>query len=440
MELIQYFTDPVLRAPMIGSMLMSTAASLVGVIVLLRRQSLIGEALSHAAYPGVVLGVVVMGIFYGDLTGSDFINVVMLIGAFITACLGVWLLRWMEEKLRVYPDAALCFVLSFFFGLGILIASYIQFPFSNLYRQIQTYFYGQAATLTDFHIVTYGSLVALIAFFLILFRKEFKVWIFDPQFAQVVGLNLSSLEIVFILLVALSVVIGIRSVGVVLMSAMLIAPAAAARQCAKNLKEMFFWAIVFGAFSAGLGTYIANEVSWQLLKKYPETRMILPTGPMIVLVASSICLAALFLAPERGILARGLRQIRFRAASLQENLLKTLFRIGPSPLFSLKEHLLVNKWHLRYALSKMIRQGWVKKDQTLYTLTKDGTFKAKHIVRLHRLWELYLADYVGVGPERVHASAEEMEHILTPELEKELTKILNDPKQDPHHQPIPPPQ
>lgn len=423
---------------MIGSMLMCTAASLVGVVVLLRRQSLIGETLSHAAYPGVVLGVIAMGILYGDLTGSDQVSFAMLVGAFMTACLGLRLMRWMQQKLKVYPDAALCFVLSFFFGVGILISSYIQFSFSNLYRQVQTYFYGQAATLTDFHILTYGSLVLLIAFFLLLFRKEFKVWIFDPEFAQVIGLNLSFLEVIFLFLVAASVVIGIRSVGVVLMSAMLIAPAAAARQCAKKLRSIFYLAVLFGAMSAALGTYIANEVSWQLIEKYPGTRMILPTGPMIVLVASSICIAALLFAPEKGMVARGVQLICFRASNLRENLLKTLFRLGPSPVFTLKEHLLVNEWHLRYALSKMIRQGWISVDQHLYALTKDGALKAQHIVRLHRLWELYLADYVGVGSERVHASAEEMEHILTPELERQLTEVLNDPKQDPHHQPIPP--
>jgi manganese/zinc/iron transport system permease protein len=419
-------------------MLMCLAASLVGVMVFLRRQSLIGEALSHAAYPGVVLGGIVIGLLFGDITGGDVISLAHLGGAFLTALLGMKLIGFLEKQMKVYPDAALCFVLSFFFGVGILLASQMQFHFSNLYRHVQTYFYGQAATLTDRHILLYGLLVLAVISSLFLLRKEFKAWMFNSSFAQMLGINISLLDTLFLFLVTLSIVIGVRSVGVVLMSAMLIAPAVAARQYATSLKMMYVWAALFGTASAFLGTYLANEGSWWVIKNYPGSRMTLPTGPMIVLAASAFCIGALSFAPERGIISRLIRIMRFRAACVRENLLKTLWRIGPAKLEALRERLFVPSLYLKLVLLQMQRQGWVKQENSSYTLTKEGSLRASHIIRLHRLWELYLADYVGVGPGRVHASAEEMEHILTPELERELTEILHHPTQDPHHQPIPP--
>lgn len=433
MVIFDYFTDPVLRAPMIGSILMCLSAALVGVLVFLKKQSLIGEALSHAAYPGVVLGVIIIGLIFGDATANPFSGFAMLGGALITAIMGVKLIDFLEKEVRVNADAALCFTLSFFFGIGITLASHIQFSFSNLYRQVQIYFYGQAATMTDIHIVIYGALVLFVLICLFFFRKEFKTWIFDPEYTKIIGINTKLLSAVFLLLVSLSIVIGIRSVGVVLMSAMLIAPAAAARQCTSNLKKMFLISGLFGVLSACFGTYLANEIGIY-------ANINLPTGPMIVLTASIFCILALFFAPEKGLFIRMFRILQFRSNCLNENLLKTLWREGkhkPSAYASLKKHLFVPSLHLKWALYRLKRQGFITKSNGSFSLTKDGILKAEKIIRLHRLWELYLSDYVGIGALRVHSSAEEMEHILTPELEKELTKLLHDPKKDPHEQPIP---
>src|SRR5579862_1303340 len=162
-----YFTDPVLQAPTIGSMLMCLSSALVGVIVFLRKRSLLGEALSHAAYPGVVLSVSLMAIFFP--LSSDFIAVAILIGAFITSFLGLWTIEKMQSRLRVKDDAALCFVLSVFFGAGVLIASRIQFTHALWYKTIQIFLYGQAATMTDVHVFIYALLalfVVVILFFL----------------------------------------------------------------------------------------------------------------------------------------------------------------------------------------------------------------------------------------------------------------------------------
>jgi manganese/zinc/iron transport system permease protein len=175
---------------------------------------------------------------------------------------------------------------------------------------------------------------------------------------------------------------------------------------------------------------------------YPDVRLALPTGPMIVIVASLICLFSLMLAPERGLLLRVVRIARFRYQCICENLLKAMWRYGSDKEISftdIAKRQSAPAWYLRFVLMRLSSQGWIVKSSTdAYHLTSEGSQWAARIVRLHRLWEVYLVDYLGVGSERVHRSAEEMEHIITPDLEKQLTMLLKDPQRDPHHQPIPP--
>lgn len=435
-----FFTDPVLRAPTIGSMLMCLTAGLVGSILFLRKQSLIGEALSHAAYPGVILGVLAAGVLSVTDTEGLTLSLFILMGAFLTGLLGIWVIHLLERKLKVPSDAALCFVLAAFFSVGITIASEIQFSYTLLYKQAQAYLYGQAATMTDLHILIYGLLASLVFIVIFLFYKELQVMAFDRQFAKTLGIPTRLIDTWLFTLVILAVIIGMRSVGVILMSAMLIAPAAAARQFTNRLSVLLVLAALFGLLSGFFGNYLSVEAAHYLTERYPNSRIALPTGPMIVLLASFICVGALLLAPERGLLVRFVRAAFFRYTCIGENVLKTIWRLDAKGQISLKQiarYQTTSIFYLYFILKRLTQQGWIKKTDHLYQLTPDGEIRAAKIVRLHRLWEVYLANYLGVGRERVHRSAEEMEHILTPELEKKLIILLNDPKQDPHHQPIP---
>lgn len=432
-----YFTDPVLRAPTIGCMLMCLAAALVGVIVFLRKQSLVGESLSHAAYPGVIVGVIIAGALN---TGEDhelLLTLLSMGGAFVASFIGLWTINFLEKRLSVPSDSALCFVLAAFFGIGMTLASQVQFIYSSLYRQAQVYLYGQAATMTDVHIFIYGALAVAVIVFILIYYKEILTITFDSDYARTLGINTRAVNGVVFFLIVLAVVIGIRSVGVVLMSAMLIAPAAAARQYTDKLNRIFFLAAFFGVLSGFLGNYFSVTTSLQLSAAFPTARMALPTGPVIVIIATLICLFSLMFAPKRGILLRLTRIALFRYQCTCENILKTIWRYGAGknvPLEEIAKYQNVSSWYLQYILKRLSSQGWIEQS---YRLTPEGLLRAEKIVRLHRLWEVYLVDYLGVGVERVHRSAEEMEHIITPEIEAELVAILDNPKYDPHHQPIP---
>jgi len=432
-----YFSDPVLRAPTIGSMLMCLAAALVGVVVFLKKESLIGEALSHAAYPGVITGILIAGIFEVSEEREIALSSLVIIGAFLSAVVGLKMIYYLRRHLNIRSDSALCFILSVFFGIGLTLVSEVQFVYPSLYRQAQTYLYGQAATMTDVHIAIYGSLSVAVILVLLLFYKEIQALAFDHSYAKTLGINVKAIDTLVFLLIVLSVVIGIRSVGVVLMSAMLIAPAAAARQYTNKLYWMFILASFFGLLSAFLGNYLSVELTKSIATSH---RFALPTGPMIVIVASLICFFSLMLAPERGFLLRMLRIGSFRYHCMGENLLKAIWRLNESKPLTFEEIAKsqnVSRWYLYFILNRLVHQKWLQHKKDGYALTPEGRLRAARIVRLHRLWEVYLVDYLGVGAERVHRSAEEMEHIITPELEAELTLLLKDPKQDPHSQPIP---
>jgi manganese/zinc/iron transport system permease protein len=429
----QFFTDPVLRAPTIGSMLMCLAAALVGVLVFVRKRSLLGEALSHATYPGVTFAIICAGFF----TLEEIAPLLVLVGAFFSSLVGFWVVDHLEKKVKVPPDAALGTVLALFFGVGVTVASFAQNSYPHLYRQMQSYLYGQAATMTDRHLVLYGALALMVLLFITLFYKEIVTLSFDFQYARTNGIAHPSLDLGLFLIAVLALVIGVRCVGVVLMSAMLITPAVAARQFTNRLSTMFLLAGLFGSLSAFLGVYCSVK-----LPEMVQVRYSVPTGPMIVLAGGGIALYALFFAPKRGLVSRYLRIAKFKGVCIEENLLKALWRLNQRGGHGMRFKQIAQKIglsspYLYLLLYRLVRQKAVIKEGPLYHLTPLGTKRGARIVRLHRLWEAYLVNSLGLKVERVHKSAEEMEHILTPELEKQLADLLDHPTQDPHDQPIP---
>ena len=296
--ILYYFTDPVLRAPTIASMLMCLAASLTGVIAFLKKQSLIGETLSHSTYPGMLLGVVFVGAL-GSEDNEAYLTFILLITSFFSALIAYFCIHFLERFAKVRSDAALTFILSSFFGIGITLASRIQFTHTKLYKQSLSYLFGQAATMTDIHIVIYGVLSLIVILFISLSFKELEAITFDRNYALSLNIPVRAIENLIICLIVLSVVIGIRSVGVTLMSAMLIAPAISARQFTSHLSKMLALAAFFGLLSAFLGNFFSVELSQWISSGKLRARATFPTGPSIVIVASLICILSLLCTAKR---------------------------------------------------------------------------------------------------------------------------------------------
>jgi manganese/zinc/iron transport system permease protein len=258
------------------------------------------------------------------------------------------------------------------------------------FQQIQIFLLGQAATMLDTHIWLYAGLTLLCLSVLVVTFRSLEILHFDPEYAKATGVKAGGIHALLHILV------------------MLIAPPAAARQWTQKFSSFLVLSAILGMVSGFLGNALSVWLSLPL-----------PTGPTIVLVATTLCLLSLFFAPRRGFVPRLIRIIQFRLRSEQENLLKALYKEWP---------IAANPYHLW----RMRRKKWIAGTK----LTKEGHAQAEKLIRLHRLWEVYLV-HMGQESDRVHHSAEEMEHILTPEIEIHLLSLLGHPTSDPHEQPIP---
>ncbi|HXF70795.1 MAG TPA: iron chelate uptake ABC transporter family permease subunit [Thermoflexus sp.] len=270
--------DPTFRVVALGAALIGAVGGVLGTFALLRRQSLLGDAMSHAALPGIVLAFL--------LTESRDLPL-LLVGASLSAWLGALLTVLIPRWSRIRPDAALGLVLSVFFGLGIVLLTIAQRRPTAAQAGLERFLFGQAATMLQRDVAAIALAAGFILLVIFLFWKEFKILAFDPAFAAAIGLPVTALDALLTTLIVLAISLGLQAVGVVLMSAVLVAPAAAARQWTDRLERMVILAAGFGALSGLLGTWLSSWIGR------------LPTGPAIALCASGIALLSLLLTPRR---------------------------------------------------------------------------------------------------------------------------------------------
>ncbi len=418
------FQDPNIRYVVIGSVLLAVSAAIVGCFTFLKKRALIGDAVAHSVLPGVCLAFVISG------TKNPFY---LIIGAFITGWLSLLFIDLVVKNSKIKEDTAIGLTLSVFFGIGILILTAIQHSGNANQSGLDQFLFGKAASLVGQDLIVFGSVSIILLLVVGLLFKELTLLAFDENFAKAIGMPVKALELVLTTLTVLAVVTGIQAVGVVLMAAMLITPAAAARFWTDKLTTMLFLAALFGAISGVTGAYISFIAP------------AMPTGPWIVMVISFIAMTSFFVAPGKGILYKLYRQRLNQKQILEENILKAFFHLGEadSSYFSpRKEGELIGQRSfvpskLKSALKKLAGSGFLKSDSGAWVLTPEGKNKGQRIVKLHRLWELYLTEYLKIAPDHVHDDAETIEHIITPEIEARLEKKLKYPSVDPHNEAIP---
>jgi manganese/zinc/iron transport system permease protein len=285
------FFDYTLRNVALGTALLGLVAGVLGSFANLRRQGLMGDALSHAALPGICLAYLVT---------HQKTPLILMAGAGIAAWLGMALILRITRHTRIDPNSALGIVLTVFFGFGVVLLTVLQKRNDAGQAGLDKFLFGQAAALVEESVLTMGVLGGLALAVVALLFKEFKLLSFDPEYAQTIGYPVRLLDTLLTGLLVVAVVIGLNTVGVVLMSALLVAPGAAARQWTHSLSTMLGIAGAFGAVSGVLGAVISVT----------ESRI--PTGPVIVLVVSAIVFLSLFLGSARGLLWEWLRHAKNR--------------------------------------------------------------------------------------------------------------------------------
>jgi manganese/zinc/iron transport system permease protein len=294
MNILDLFSDYTLRNVALGSALLGIVSGVLGCFAVLRRQGLLGDALAHAALPGICVAYL--------LTGSK-APLVLLIGAAAAGWLGTLALLRIVRDTRISEDSALGIVLSVFFALGILLLTFISKRNDANQAGLDKFLFGQAAALISDDINAMLILGAGALVIIAMLYKEFKLITFDAAFAASLGLRTDWLGVLLTSLIVIAVVIGLKTVGVVLMASMLVGPAVAARQWTNKLGAMIGLAALFGALSGITGAALS------------VTDDGLPTGPMVILSLTAIVLISLFFAPERGLVWEWLR--RLRAATRQ---------------------------------------------------------------------------------------------------------------------------
>lgn len=414
-----------LRNVILGASLLGAVGGVVGSFALLRRQSMLGDALAHAALPGVALAFL--------LTNSKH-PLVLLAGALVAGVLGALLMLGIVRYSRVKEDSAMGIVLSVFFGIGIVLLTVIQRMPTGNKAGLDKFLFGQAATLVTADVVIMAALSALVLLAVALQYKELKLLAFDPEFGRSIGLPMRGTELLLTVSLVLVVVVGLQMVGVVLMVATLITPAAAARQWTQRLGVMLVLAASIGAVAGAGGAVVSAVVP----------RM--PTGPTIVLASSVVLVVSLVFAPERGILWRFQRSRGVAAHIRREHLLKDLYLAGErgAALGDLVTWDAVagvrgqGGVRIRRTARSMARARLVSLSAEGLKLTPSGLDDAAQLVRKHRLWEVYLSRRLDLADDHVHRPAEDMEHALSEEAVTSLEERLGHPTVDPHGQPIPP--
>jgi len=415
------FQDPSILWVVLGITLLGIGSAYVGTFSFLDKKALLGDAISHAVLPGICLGFMVAG---------EKNPIYIVAGAFLSGAVATFLSSWLKRNTKLSEDTIIATILSVFFGFGIVLLTSLQKSGNPEIAGLNSFIFGNAIGISESDLMLYGGLSLAIIVVLTLFLKEFRLMVFDPEYGKAIGFPMKFISFLFNVLMILAVVIGIQAIGVVLMAALLITPGAAARFWTDRLNPLLILAALFSVMSGIMGTYISFVL--------PQ----MPTGPWVVVFLSLFALISFLIAPKTGIISRHFSRKKYLRKTHRDHLMKALYKAREDG----KNGLLIEEIYELYpyqktettkSISHLISYGFITKNQLIINLTEKGISDAMRIVRLHRLWELYLNESMNIAPDHVHDSAEELEHLITPELEALLEKRLNYPILDPHQETIP---
>jgi manganese/zinc/iron transport system permease protein len=426
--------------------LSAVACALLGNFLVLRRMSMMGDAISHAVLPGLAVAFL--------LTGSRD-SVTMFIGAGIVGVLTALFTEWVRSFGRVEESASMGVVFTALFAAGLILivqgADKVDLdPGCVLYGDLVSV-PMDLRTLFGWNVpravITLSIVLAIDVAFVLAFYKELKITSFDPALATSLGINARFMHYALMTLVAMTTVAAFESVGSILVIAMLIVPAATAHLLTERLSHMIFVSVGVASASAALGHVGALTVPpWF---GFDDAS----TAGMIAVSAGTMFAAAMLLAPRHGLVSKWVHRARLAVQIAREDVLGVLYRFDelrsaggaslPPPSADEVSTILahtrgVNSLVRTMALSSMVRKGWATRDARSLRLTVAGRDAARSLVRSHRLWESYLSKHLHLPPDHLHPTAEKLEHVTTPAMRDRLSDATDAPQIDPQGRQIPP--
>jgi manganese/zinc/iron transport system permease protein len=419
-----------------AGVLCAVAAALLGNFLVLRKMSMLGDAITHAVLPGLAVA------FFVSNSRS---SLPMFLGAVIVGVLTALFTEWIRGVGRVDEGASMGVVFTSLFALGLVM---IVQAADHVELDADCVLYG-AIELTPLDtwtvagyevpraVVTLFVVAVINLLFVLVFFKELKISSFDPALATTTGFHAGLMHYGLMVLVAVTAVASFESVGNILVVAMFVVPPAAAYMLTDRLASMILISVVLAFLSAILGHWGAMTIpAWF---GYRSTT----TAGMMAVAAGLLFVMAASLGPRHGILIKLARRRMLAWQILADDVVAVLYRMAERPQSqvptrdTLQTVLLAGGFSLRLVLRWLLGRGEIERDDAAYRLTPQGTLRAQELVRSHRLWEQYLVSQAGVSAERIHDQAEQLEHYTDHQLRQRLDQEMDAPQRDPHGTIIP---
>jgi manganese/zinc/iron transport system permease protein len=413
------------------------ACALLGNYLLLRRMSMMGDAISHAVLPGLAIAFLITG-------SRD--SLPMLMGAILVGVITTLMIQGIDRLSGLDRGASMGVVFTTLFAIGLILirqaADHVDLdPSCVLYGAIELTPLDTVALLgweIPQAAITSGFMLVLNLLFVLVFFKELKITSFDPALATTMGFNADAIHYVLMTLVAATTIAAFESVGSILVIAMLIVPGATAHLMTDRLGAMLFISIVFAVLSAFLGHLGAITIpTWF---GFRDTS----TAGMMAVATGFLFLLAFFFSPRYGVFSRIASQFRLGLRIVGDDILGFLYRyqeLAPAEAEPIPATEIKNALRSDLAVNMMIwrlkAKGFVQQKNGGYALTSSGLNAGKGLIRSHRLWESYLCNVMGYCDADVHQHAHQFEHFTDPKLQEALVQVTGNPDQDPHHREIP---
>jgi len=415
-ELIEVFQQEWAIRALIASTLVGLMCGVLGCFIVLRNMALIGDALAHAILPGVVFAFMIVGYStLGFFTGAVIAGIVM---AVITT--------WIQQNVKTKNDASIGIVFTAMFSVGVMAISWISKD-QGVHLDLKDFLIGNVLGVSDEDLYLTGAITIYVLISIVVFYRYLFVTTFQPVIGDTMGISSKVMHYFLMLLLSFVVVASLRTVGMILVVAMLITPAATALLLSDRLKNVLIISALIGVTSTIVGLLLAIM--------YKTT----PAPAMVVIACIFYFLAALF-SPKKGLVFRYFRKENLKRKIQLEDIMKQSIRLhekGQLSLNNLLNRLGFKKATLQKHLNLLQTQGFLQLNNSNIQLTSKGVNEANRLVRAHRLWETYLVQQMGLTEEQIHEEAEKYEHLLTEELLDEVDQELGFPKIDPHGSPIP---
>lgn len=415
-ELLEILSAEWAIRALIASSMVGLMCGVLGCFIVLRNMSLIGDALSHAVLPGIFFAF----LFFGYSTLGFFI------GSTIAGLFAGIAITWIQQNIQTKNDAAIGIIFTAMFAIGVMGISWLN-QSEGVHLDLKDFLFGNVLGISNDDIyLTLGVAVYTIISVTIFYRYLF-ITTFQATIAETMGISAKTIHYFLMLLLSFAIVASLRTVGVILVVAMLITPAATALLLSNRLKLVIFISGTLGILSAVLGLVVSI-----IFETTP--------GPAMTIVATIFYFLAVIFSPEKGIWSKFMQNRIEKKRILREDILRQVIKNpleAGMPISEISQRLNVSMSKLKSVISTMARSVLLDSVEGKVILTGEGRDKAEQMVRAHRLWETYQVRQMGLSVDQVHDAADQIEHFLSEELLDEIDKELGFPAKDPHDSPIP---